>query len=167
MGIFNTLKPALLWVDSDTFQCGQVLRYTANNDDICEIPFIYSNGQIISMLTDLGSKPLWSNIIVGDRCDELTLAYVHHDGIFVRKKVLRAGAWIEVDFEYTQKLLDEMCRTLHANDLKRKEIVTAVGIGGRDMYNNRKPLDISKITTTNLTEDFAVLTVRVTPSFEV
>ena len=167
MGLFNTTKMALIWVGEDTFQCGQVFRYTANNGDILEIPFIRDQKVIISMLTDLGSKPLWTNIMVGDRCDELTPAYVHHDGLFVRKGVLSCSKWVEVDFAYTQAVLDEMCRTLRCSTKKRNAIIGAVGVGGRDKYNSRPPLDISRINVLNTTEDFAILTVSVKPSFEV
>lgn len=173
---FNTTKPALLWCDSDTFQVGQVLRYTAKNGDLIQIPFIYrknnytgeENGLIISMLTDLGSKPLFSAAIVGDRCDEYSLSYIMHDWLFVSKGVIRDGTFVNIPFSRTQELLDEMMQTVvGGSDFKRKTILTAVGLGGKDYYNSRKPCDLNSITEKNLTEDFAVLTVRITPSFEV
>lgn len=164
---FNTTAPALLWVDGDTFQCAQVNRYQARNGDIFEIPILHRGGHRLSFLTDLGSKPLWSNPFVGDRCDELALAYLHHDGLFWRQAVLRRGQWVRIDFDYTQRAFAEMLDVIGADNAKAFTILEAVAVGGRGTFNARKPADLHEITLQNPTEDFRVLTVNVTPSFEV
>lgn len=163
---FNTTAPALLWVDSDTFQCGQVLTYQARNGDMFVIPFVHRSGRVLSFLTDLGSKPLWSSPFVGDRCDELTLAYIHHDGLFVFQRVLRAGQWVRIDFDYTQRALAEMMDVLGVSNAKSDTILAAVAVGGRGIFNANRAFDENEITVENPSEDFRVLTVKVTPNFD-
>lgn len=164
---FNTMHPVLQWVEPDTFQCGQVLTYTARNGDLFVIPFVHRDGRVLSFLTDLGSKPLWSNPFVGDRCDDLTLAYIHHDGLFVFQRVLRAGNWVKIDFDYTQRALGEMMDVLGASNAKSDTILSAIAVGGRGIFNANRAFDENEITVETPSEDFRVLTVRVTPSFDV
>lgn len=167
MGAFNTFKPVLLFVESDTFLCAQVLRYWANNGDLIEVPILHRGVNRIGMLTDGGSKPLWSNPIVGDRCDELMLPYIFHDNLFVRKGVMQNGKFILIDFDRTQELLNEMILTLHGNSMKREAILKSVGIGGRGYYNSRKPCNTNEVDVNRLGEDWAVIPCRVIPDFDV
>ena len=167
MGVFNTTKPALLFVESDTFLCAQVLRYWANNGDLIEVPILHRGVSRIGMLTDGGSKPLWSNPIVGDRCDELMLPYVLHDNLFVRKGVIRDNKFILIDFDRTQELLDEMIVTVNGHPLKKEAILKSVGIGGRGYYNSRKPCNTNEVDINRLGEDWGVIPVRVIPDFDV
>lgn len=163
---FNTSHPALLWLDSDTFQVAQWLRYQARSGDVLEIPLLHRGALRLGFLTDGGSKPLWSNAIVGDRCDELMLAYVHHDGLFVFKSVLRGGQRLYVDFAYTQHLLDEMMEICGATRTKRNVILAAVAAGGSARYAARVPCNVDTIRPDALTEDWAVLCGKFTPSFD-
>lgn len=167
MGTFNAKKPALLWVDSDTFLVAQCIRYWADNGDLIEIPILHRNGQRIGMLSDLGSKPLWTAAFVGDRADEGVLAYLGHDFLFTCKFVLRNGVPIEVDFKRTQELLFEMLMACGMTKKKADIIVDAVGLTGESRYNKRTAVDLSKVDVNNLGKDFAVLFVKVTPDFDV
>lgn len=164
---FNTFNPVLMWVDSDTVMCTQNLRYHSRSGDLLVIPKLIfdSSGLEMGFYSDIGSKPLWTNALVGDRMDEGTNAYLHHDGLFVFKSVIRNGVVTAVDFGYTQRLLDEMLEVCSMDRRKRAAIVTAVGAAGEKRYNSRVPLDISSINPYTKYEDYGVLTVSVTPSF--
>lgn len=165
--MFNTYTPVLRWEDCDTFQLAQVMRVLRPRGDLIEIPILHVAGHRYLFRTDGGSKPLWTNLLAGDRVDEFLPAYIAHDWLCAVQEVKRDGALIYVDFDYALEALHEMCAhlcdTRGAPRAKAARIIAGVRIGGEKFWHPpRRSCDV-----TGPCEDWAVATVRVIPDFDV
>jgi hypothetical protein len=173
-GTFNITMPFFGFRSRDLFICGQVLRYDAANGDRAEISILHRTGadgvaRRLGFLTDFASKPWLAQLMVDDRCDEGTVAYAMHDWVYCTQKVSRLvdGRWIQiaVDQAYCDSLLLEMCLALGMAETKARMIYDGVRIGGASHFK-AAPTIVADVTVENLTEDFAVLTARVVPDFD-
>lgn len=172
---FNCTKPFFGFVARDLFVCGQVLRCDCDNGDRIEIPILHRTDEDgvarrLGFLTDFASKPWLAELFVGDRCDEGTVAYVFHDWLYCSKKVLRFvdGRWvkIEIDRGYADVFLAHACLALRMDSAKANRIYAGVCLGGASHFE-REAINLSDITVDNPSEDFAVLTARVVPDFDI
>lgn len=167
---FNCTKPFFGFVARDLFICGQVLRCEWNSD-LIEIPIVHRGRHRLGFLTDFASKPWLTQVIVGDRIDEGAIAYVFHDWIYCYRRVLRLigtrRVLVDVTRKYSDNFLHFACRSLGMDDRKTDAILAGVELGGGMVWNSHGALNLDAVTVENPGEDFAVLTARVIPDFDV
>ena len=163
MSRFSKRLILLTWLAADSFAVMEPLTYTAINGDVitCQ-PLLRQNadGQYqLYFVTDLGSEPIATDVIVGDRCGKITLASIIHDWLYRMRLVLRNGELVSIDEAYADALLREMCLDPACSESAFEADATYAGVraGGGWVWDSRTALDLSTVTEDNMTEDFVKL----------
>jgi len=169
-GRFNFLHAPLLWFADDTFIVLADMTFSAVNGDVIRVPVlprVRSDGKLVRLgfLSDGGSKPMWANAIphVGDRCDELMLAYVQHDALYTLQTIERSGVVVSIDRAYADAMLREISLYIGGDPTKVAALVDAVQWFGAEYWRST-PVDPAAVMPEATTEDFAVCPYILTPA---
>ena len=164
MSGFDKERILLAWLAPDSFAIMESLTYTAKNGDMVMCRPIYkenADGTPFEMffVSDLGSQPIITDTIVGDRCGKITLASIIHDWLFRVRQVSRNGVMVDIDEAYADNLLMEMCLDSACSESKAEAAATYCGVcaGGWWVWNQHPKLDLSTVDENYKGEDFVIL----------
>lgn len=171
-GIFNTTRPVFQWLCKDTFVCCQALRFQSQHGDLVEAPILHrhdSSGFLHRMgfVTDFASKPWLSQILVDGPADEGLPAYVLHDALYCLRYCVVNGKVEGIGRDFADALLVEMLHATGMDKAKADLIYAGVRIGGGMVWGSHGATKLADVTVEKPGDDFAVITVRVQPDFDV